>query len=171
MIKTTCGFTGHRPAKLPWRHDEHDPTCIAFRETLKETVVDLIRSGTRRFICGMAEGCDTLFAETILALRDDYTYLTLEAALPCDNQTMWWDLEHIQRYNYIISQCDDIHVTSHQYTIDCMWLRNKYLVNQSDILLAATNGMNYGGTAQTIQYAKKMGVPIIEIDVTLPSLI
>lgn len=30
----SCCFSGHRPAKLPWKYDERDPRCIEFKDRL-----------------------------------------------------------------------------------------------------------------------------------------
>ena len=40
-------------------------------------------------------------------------------------------------------------------------LRDEYMVEHCDILLAVWDGINIGGVWSTIQYAKKLGKPII----------
>ena len=30
----SCCFTGHRPAKLPWRYDESDPRCLRLKDRI-----------------------------------------------------------------------------------------------------------------------------------------
>ena len=65
----SCAFTGHRPGKLPWGEDESDLRCIALKAKLRAAVESAIHEGMEHFICGMAEGCDLYFAETVLALK------------------------------------------------------------------------------------------------------
>ena len=60
--ETTCCFTGHRPAKLPWGTNEKDPRCLALKEELTSRLEGIYEAGYRHFICGMAEGCDMYFA-------------------------------------------------------------------------------------------------------------
>ena len=48
---------------------------------------------------------------------------------------------------------------SHEYTRSCMFRRNRYLVDNADLLLAAFDGKP-GGTAMTVSYAQEMGIPI-----------
>ena len=62
----SCAFTGHRPGKLPWGEDESDLRCIALKAKLRAAVESAIHEGMEHFICGMAEGCDLYFAETVL---------------------------------------------------------------------------------------------------------
>ena len=68
----SCAFTGHRPGKLPWGEDESDLRCIALKAKLRAAVESAIHEGMEHFICGMAEGCDLYFAETVLALKSTY---------------------------------------------------------------------------------------------------
>ena len=34
----SCCFTGHRPAKLPWRTDESDERCLRLKARLREVI-------------------------------------------------------------------------------------------------------------------------------------
>ena len=34
----SCCFTGHRPAKLPWKYRETDPRCIALKKRIADAV-------------------------------------------------------------------------------------------------------------------------------------
>ena len=86
----SCAFTGHRPGKLPWGEDESDLRCIALKAKLRAAVESAIHEGMEHFICGMAEGCDLYFAETVLALKSTYPHITLEAAIPCPSQADGW---------------------------------------------------------------------------------
>ena len=45
------------------------------------------------------------------------------------------------------------------YTKSCMFVRNRYLVDNADMLLAAYDGQP-GGTEMTIRYARKMGIQV-----------
>ena len=77
----TCCFTGHRPSKLPWGHDERDPRCLALKRSLLREIENLYLQGYRRFISGMAMGCDLYFAEAVLELKERYPAAALEAGV------------------------------------------------------------------------------------------
>ena len=98
----TCCFTGHRPQKLPWGMNEKDPRCLALKLELAARLEALAELGYRRFICGMALGCDMYFAEAVLALRDRVPDVRLEAAVPFGDQPGRWNAEQRRRYNRLI---------------------------------------------------------------------
>ena len=67
--RMVCAFTGHRPERLPWGGDEADARCAALRHRMEQVVTELHAQGYDTFLCGMARGCDTLFAESVLAVQ------------------------------------------------------------------------------------------------------
>ena len=46
---------------------------------------------------------------------------------------------------------------------DCMDKRNKYMVDQSDVIIAVWSGRP-SGTGKTVQYAQSQGKPIVTIN-------
>ena len=160
----TCCFTGHRPNKLPWGSREDDPRCAALKAELLARVEGLYLAGYRHFLCGMALGCDMLFADAVLALREQYGDLTLEAAIPCGTQPDKWRLPERQRYNALLDRCDRVKVLQIAYTPDCMMRRNRYMIDRSSLLLACFNG-SPGGTMNTILYAQRRGLQVITVEI------
>ncbi|MBQ8975700.1 MAG: DUF1273 family protein, partial [Oscillospiraceae bacterium] len=84
---TTCCFTGYRPEKLPWGYDEADPRCEKLRRRLYDFAEAVYLSGIRRYICGMALGCDMIFCEVLLTLRERCPDIVIEAAVPFPEQS------------------------------------------------------------------------------------
>ncbi len=162
--ESTCCFTGHRPDKLPWGLDENSAECRKLRIEIAIQLEALHSAGIAHFISGMALGCDLLFAEAVLAMREEYDDVTLEAAVPCDSQANSWPEEQKERYNAILSSCDTVTFVQHQYTLGCMLRRNRYMVDNSSVLLACFNGSS-GGTMNTLLYARRQGVKTIIIDI------
>lgn len=162
--ESTCCFTGHRPDKLPWGLDENSAECRKLRIEIAIQLEALHSAGIAHFISGMALGCDLLFAEAVLAMREEYDDVTLEAAIPCDSQANSWPEEQKERYNAILSSCDTVTFVQHQYTPGCMLRRNRYMVDSSSVLLACFNGSS-GGTMNTLLYARRQGVKTIIIDI------
>ena len=82
----TCCVTGHRPEKLPWGFDEADARCVELKDRLRAAVERAYDDGFRHFITGMARGTDQYFAQIVLELRNKRPGVTLEAAIPCEEQ-------------------------------------------------------------------------------------
>ena len=162
MRDPACTFTGHRPEKLPWRYDESDPRCLRLKRTIFDTVEVVYESGFRRFICGMAEGCDLYFCEAVLTLRDDRPDVTLEAAVPFAGQADRWPPQEKARYEELLSRCDLVTVLQEHYSPGCMMKRNRYMVDHADIIIACYDGKS-GGTLNTLRYAIEKDVQIVHL--------
>ena len=158
-----CCFSGYRPEKLPWGTKENDPRCVKLKEKIRSEVDRLYNTGVRHFICGMARGSDTYFCEAVIDARANYRDITIEAAIPCETQASSWSEADRSRYFSLIAQCDRETYVSRKYTHDCMIRRNKYMVDCSGVLLSVFDG-RFGGTMQTITYASRSGLLIIEIE-------
>ena len=162
--ESTCCFTGHRPDKLPWRDDEKDPRCVALKERLTAAVEEAYDKGMRHFICGMARGADFYFCEAVLALRERRSGVTVEAALPCEEQAARWKERDRNRYFGLVAQCDYETMVQHHYDKGCMLRRDRYMVDRSAMIIAVYGGV-LGGTMYTLSYAMKKGLELKILDV------
>ena len=115
---TTCCFTGHRPEKLPWRNREEDPRCLALKARIERELEEAYRAGYRHFICGMAQGADFYFCEAALALRDRRAGVTVEAAIPCEEQCARWSEGARNRYFDLVGHCDRETMVQRHYAGD-----------------------------------------------------
>ncbi|MCL2563504.1 MAG: DUF1273 domain-containing protein [Oscillospiraceae bacterium] len=158
----SCCFTGYRPEKLPWRSDEENPAATLLKEKLFDVVEALYRSGITHFISGMARGSDFYFCEAVLQLRAEHEEVTLEAAIPYEEQAARWPEAERNRYFRLVSQCDFETLVQTEYSADCMKKRNYYMVDHAAVLIAVYDG-RFGGTMQTVNYAKRKGLEIVEV--------
>ncbi len=159
-----CCFSGHRPTGLPWKNNEDDERCKAMKLELSARLEGIYEMGYRLFLCGMALGCDTYFAEAVIAMRQEHPDVLLEAVVPCGNQSDRWAKAHRERYNRLIDQCNKVTVMQYDYTPDCMLKRNMYMVDRSSLLLCCYNGYP-GGTMSTLLYAQRNEIPTVIIDI------
>ncbi len=160
----TCCFTGHRPQKLPFGFNENDWRYKELRKALYQHTKDMITlSAVNRFISGMALGTDIWAAETVLELKEKYPEISLEAAVPCKGQCSRWSEQDQARYKSILRRCDSIVLLQEEYTYDCMLRRNRYMVDNSDFVIALWDGSS-GGTEYTVMYARSRGIPVDMID-------
>ena len=157
-----CAFTGHRPDKFSWLSDETDPRCLELKRRLYDTVEAVYHSGVRRYISGMALGADFYFCDAVLALREAYTGVELEAAIPCPEQADRWSAQNRRRYARLLEQCDYRTLVSPAYYRGCMQRRNCYMVDSAGWLVAVYNG-SPGGTRSTLLYAMRQGLRVIQL--------
>ena len=148
-------FSGHR--KLPQNCDE-------LRAKLKKEIIGLIECGVVFFGAGGARGFDMLAEETVLQLKEDYPHIRLILVLPCppERQTLRWNSNQRRRYCEILERADKVRILSPLYTDDCMFVRNRHLVDNSSYLVCYLREQS-GGTAYTVGYARKQGLHIIQL--------
>ncbi len=161
----SCCFTGHRPQKLPWGFDESDARCAELKSKLRSAIRLAIAHGKTMFFTGMAMGTDIWAAEIVLELKEELQELgiRLVAVIPHSGQEAKYPEDLKQRYRRIISEADKCIVLQEHYTDGCMQRRNRYMVDNSSMLIAVYSG-DGGGTGYTFDYAKDQGVQIIWID-------
>lgn len=154
MKSKTCCFSGHR--KIP-------STLISdiYIETEK-AIETLIKEGYCYFGSGGALGFDTIAAISVIKLRKKYPFIRLILVLPCLSQTRNWMLEDKKTYEKIKKSADKVVYVSKQYTKDCMFRRNRHLVDNSSVCICYLTDQS-GGTAYTVNYAEEKGLRIINI--------
>ena len=150
-MEKTCAFSGHRNLKI-WGLDY---------ALLDRVVLNLLKNGTTNFLCGMALGFDTAAAESVLLYKDDFG-AKLTACLPCVNQYERFSQSNKERYFDILERCDEVITLAPSYYSGCMQARDRYMVDNSDLLVCFLRKQS-GGTFYTVNYARKLGKKIIEL--------
>ena len=154
-----CCVTGHRPQGFPFPYDSENERMEWYELILYHELEKLVKKGYTHFISGMAQGADLDFANAVSLLKVEYE-VTLEAAIPYSNQAKSWPEEAFFRYLDLLDECDVKTVLSETFYRGCLQVRNRYMVDHSDLVLAIWNGTKKGGTWNTICYAQKIGKPI-----------
>jgi len=158
-----AAFTGHRPESLPFQEDSAE--FIPLLDTIWGEIDNLIEMGVDTFYCGAARGSDIICGEEIV-LRKTLSSepLTLNCVIPFKEQPCGWELEWKMRYWDLLRNSDRIIQTSDGYQRGCYHIRNRYLVDNCDVLLAIYDSNSSGGTAYTVNYARKTGKQLIIIN-------
>lgn len=151
-MSSTCCFTGHRQIS----HGELE----TIKKQTEAKVSELINNGVDTFMAGGALGFDTVAALTVLKLKLGHPEIKLILALPCREQTKFWKPEDIETYEKINEMADEVACLSERYTRSCMFARNRYMVDNSDFVIAYCKKQT-GGSAYTVEYAKKHGKTVI----------
>lgn len=169
---TAC-FTGHRPSKLPGGYDYMSKENIKLKYKIENIILELIAGGTKRFLCGGAIGVDQMACEILLDLRDNGCDIYIELAIPFKEQYIKWQTENKQIHQNHIDRVDKVTyvdcIQEYQctnnigkYDVRKLNLRNRYMVDNSDIIIAIWNGES-GGTADCVKYATRKNKKIITI--------
>ena len=151
---TSCAFTGHRHVNP--NHEKKLPGMLS------RAVAYAYSKGCRKFLAGGAIGFDTLAACEVIRFKMSHSDVSLVLVLPCENQSERWSHSQKEMYNYVISNSDEVVFISERYTPCCMRERNKYLAENSDILISYVARSN-SGSAQTVRMAKERGKEIHNI--------
>ena len=130
---------------------------------LEREIKAAIEKGYTTFISGMARGVDIWAAEIVLKLRKKNKELHLICASPYEGFETRWSQDWQKRYKKIIKKADYVKYVSPEYSPACFQIRNEYMVNHSNLLIAVYNG-EAGGTRNTLNYAKNKDKEIVVIE-------
>ena len=144
--------TGHRPDKLNNEWEGRGPYSRVIRKAFTALLEHHQPSKT---ISGMALGVDTLWAAESLKCK-----IPVHAAIPCPEQDRFWSDESKKLYCWLRSMCSEEIVIHQRYHRGVMKMRNQWMVNNCDRLIAVWDGRTRGGTFSTIAYAFKVGKPV-----------
>lgn len=89
--------------------------------------------------------------------------ITLECVIPFPGQADSWEKADQKRKYNILTAADKAVITSEQYNRGCFFTRNRYMVDNADVVVCAFNGKS-GGAAYTVDYALKQNKIVIQID-------
>lgn len=149
-------FTGHRPEKLT--RTEKDIVC-----DLEKEIRQAIADGLSVFITGMARGVDIWAAQIVLSLRNSGYDIKLICACPYDGFESGWSKDWQKQYKEILAAADFVKYVCEGYSRSCFQIRNEWMVNHAARVIAVFNGEK-SGTKNTIDYAAKVGVPVVRIE-------
>ena len=151
-IKHRCCFTGHRPDKMEFSEKEIKPL-------LEKAIDEAISKGFVTFITGMAMGTDIWAAEIVLERRKKNNDLHLICALPHPGFEGRRSFVEKMRFSKIIKNADLVKEINDHYFTGCYQVRNEWMVDRSNLVIAVFNGQK-SGTKNTVDYAKKQGLII-----------
>lgn len=144
-------FTGHRIIKSS--HVQRLPGVVI------NAIVKLHERGYTQFLAGGALGFDALAAQCVIKAKERFPDIKLILFLPCQDQTKKWNQSDILVYEKIKAQADKVIYTSEQYTRDCMFVRNRALVDNSSYCVSYQYKQS-GGTSYTVKYAQSKGMTV-----------
>lgn len=152
-IINACSFSGHRDISIR----DTDIACAVV-----DNIYNLYSHGCKDFYVGGALGFDMLAAMMLVSLKKKNLNLNIHFILPCADYNNKWCREDREKQNYLQTYAKEIVVLNESYHEGCMQERNRYLIDNTDCLIALLN-RNTGGTYYTYKYALKNAKKIILI--------
>lgn len=147
---SVCAFTGHR-------------VLVDLDVALMDRVIrNLIKSGCKRFLCGMAQGFDLAAAESVLAFRRQFPEIELVACVPCEGQSSYFSATDKERYDRVLKNSSEVIMLAGKYYQGCMQARDRFMVDNCDLVVCYLRKSS-GGTYYTVRYATALGKKIIEL--------
>ena len=150
-----CCFTGHRPEKLSV--DEKSA-----KELLEKEIRKAVNDGYRTFISGMARGIDIWAAQIVLQIKKEGQNIHLICACPFEGFESSWSKQWQVEYRTILEKADLVKYISPSYSRSCFQVRNEWMVDHSNRVIAFYNG-EPGGTLNTINYAERKKVEVVNL--------
>jgi uncharacterized phage-like protein YoqJ len=147
----TVAVTGHRPERLSNIKD--------LEEDFKKF---LIENEVYRVYQGMCEGFDLLAAD-----------VSKELGIPYVACRPW--MTHMsgpsEKYSQVLKDAQEVHHINMSMMFPGAHVyhdRNHYMVDHTDVVYAAWDGFQRGGTFQTIRYARRQGKRVYRFNVEYP---
>ena len=140
--------TGHRPDKLVSQRS------LAYSNEVRTRLKELAMAALEKMpvesvVSGMALGWDTGLALAAIELR-----IPLIAAVPFKGQESRWRDTDIFMYTFILGAAERVEIVCPgSYSAAKMQIRNQWMVDNSDMVLALWDGSE-GGTGNCIKYAE-----------------
>ena len=145
-----CCFTGHRPDKMELGKNEIKPL-------LEKAIDEAIADGYVTFITGMAMGTDIWAAEIVLERKKMNKDLHLICALPHPNFESRRSMTEKMKFNKILKNADLVKEINDHYFTGCYQVRNEWMVDRSNLVVAVFNGQK-SGTKNTVDYGLMYGI-------------
>lgn len=106
--------------------------------------------------CGMANGCDIALGLVVTRIKDVGGDINLNCVLPCKE----YNCSH-PYYHKLKAYADEWIELSDAFYKGCDNVRDQYMIDNCDILLAVWDGNKSGGVWSTIRKAQKAGKKIV----------
>ena len=150
----SVALTGHRPERLGYT--SHTYGTLSWTHMINWLKLKIKENNITDVYCGMADGCDIAYGIAAVDLKKVGYPVRLHCVLPCKNYNspnVW--------YNQMKIYADEWVELSDEFYKGCDNVRDQYMVDHSDKLIAIWDGNKSGGVWSTIRKAQKKGIDII----------
>ena len=148
MTEKTCCFTGHKNLT--------QEQAIEALHLLIKRVNELTIEGYTHFISSFANDTDVLLAQIIGSFRYKNKNLVLEAVIPIENK-----LNSLDKIKYALMLYNKVTVIQEQCGPECFQKRNKYMIDNSGVVVALWDEKTSKEAYNAVNYARSQGKEII----------
>ncbi len=148
MTEKTCCFTGHKNLT--------QEQAIEALHLLIKRVNELTIEGYTHFISSFANDTDVLLAQIIGSFRYKNKNLVLEAVIPIENK-----LNSLDKIKYALMLYNKVTVMQEQRGHECFQKRNKYMIDNSGVVVALWDEKTSKEAYNAVNYARSQGKEII----------
>jgi len=153
MADLTLAGTGHRHVRLGGDRTKVHPRLLRYALHI------IPQYAPTTIITGMADGFDQAIAEASIEIGVRFI-----AAIPFAGQESMWPKAAQEWYFKILEQAAEVVVTSPGSFSSAKYIiRDQWMVDHGDKVLALWDGIKKGGTWDTVKYAEKMQKPVLNI--------
>lgn len=152
--------------RFSFKHDETHPACIELKKVLAEQIDFLYSQGVTDFYTGCVLDIDLWAREAVLTLMEQHPEIKLHCVVPFAARIR--NGHRSSKPGIMPCWIGAAGFFWHRkiYSKDCYYIRNRYLADHADIVLAIydMNENKRSGTGYTVHYAHAQGKDIIAID-------
>ena len=162
---TTACFSGHRPEKLPFNIN-FQSVEEGYNSYICLHIHEAYLNGYRTFLTGMARGFDILAAYAVIKYRERFNVtekISLVGVSPYSEEIDRLNGQDLYNYNLVKHHCDEMIYLNREYVPWCYHQRNRFMVDNSSLLICSCLDEN-SGTGSTIRYARKKGLTVDNIN-------
>ncbi len=131
------------------------------RQELRHEIEQAIADGFTRFLSSMLNNVDLDFAAIVEEKKKENPDLFLEAVIPYSDRMKSKE----KRFQKLMKECNSVKLISQERDRDCYFARNRYLVENSQRVIAVSDDGQKSDTAQTIRMAVAKGLELHVIDI------
>lgn len=174
-------FTGHRPNRLggyDWNNPKNKLIMTNLKKSVEHILINNNNYDIKKIYFGGALGVDQMAFDIVYSIKREHNLnVQLILAIPFEEQPKkWFKKEDIERYNKQKSLADSVVYVDtldeykHNFSIVGeyhavkMTKRNKYMVDNSDVIIAVWDCTPEGGTFNCVSYAKSKNKECIIIN-------
>jgi uncharacterized phage-like protein YoqJ len=148
-------LTGHRPEFFPKENQESWIQKI--KENLTYNFNNILEKEDCLVLSGMCYGWDIIGAEVALEYN-----IEVIGCIPFKGFGKNFPDSWKNRMKDVQEQCKIVHYVQEDYTKDCFFNRDRYMVDRADIIFSLLHPeAQKGGTFYTVKYAKSKNLPIL----------
>ncbi len=136
----TCTILSNETEKNWQCRNEHEQPYVALKLFLMQKIRQLYADGYTDFYLNCEEGVPLWAGEIVCCLKEqECTGMRLHVAIPYEEQCRDWTEELRDRYYRVHEQADSVTQTGTHPDADCYLRAEKFMVQDSDLLLLFGN--------------------------------